>query len=91
MIRHGIPYVWAWPNRPSLLVESGFVALIKGLNGYTHHASLREEPSGVIHNSVVYLPCTHLSYVYWQTRPLLHPNIVQVLVVSVPPTRVVWS
>ena len=34
MIRHGIPYVWAWPNHLSLLVESDFVVLIKGLNGY---------------------------------------------------------
>ena len=34
MIRHGIPYVWAWPNHPYLQVESNFVVLIKGLNGY---------------------------------------------------------
>ena len=34
MIRHGIPYVWAWPNHLSLWVESDFVVLIKGLNGY---------------------------------------------------------
>ena len=34
MIRYGISYVWAWPKHPSLLAESDFVVLIKGLNGY---------------------------------------------------------
>ena len=51
MIRHGIPYVWAWPNHPSLLVESDFVVLIKGLNGYLHR--------GNRYNNV-YMLCSHI-------------------------------